>query len=109
MARTLELLFYRCLEIDHPATLSKTTPILRKENRAAAGRDEHILHLGQRIDHFALALAKPCFAFFFKNIRDIYPGALLDLHIAVDEGETQGTRNLPPHGSFAGAHGADQE
>ena len=84
-------------------------PILGQQNRAASGGNHDIVELGERIDHFALSLAKSRLAFFIEDIRNIYAGTLLDLDIAVVEREIQRFRQLPPHGRFAGTHGTDEE
>src|SRR5262245_56335063 len=103
MLGALELLAYAGLEIDDMAAVGQALAILRHQHGPAAGRDDHVVQLGQRVDDLALALAKARLAFLLEDVRDVDPGALLDLDVAVVESQTQLTCQLLAYGGLAGA------
>ena len=108
MTRALQLLLDSGFEIDDPASRRQVLAILRQQYGAAAGRDDHVLELRQRVDHLAFALAESGLAFALENVRDVHAGATFHLDVAVVEFEMQQLGQLPTDCGLAGAHRAYQ-
>ena len=64
--------------------------------------------VSRSMDSFSRIL-KSGLAFLLENERDVDAGFGLDVRVAVMEGETQQTREMPPDGRLARTHRSDQK
>ncbi len=59
--------------------------VLFENDRATARGQDQVVLLGELVNQGGLALAKPCFAFEFKNSGYLYATALFEQAVAVDK------------------------
>ena len=109
VARPLELLADRGLEVDHGAAFGEHAPIVDVDHRAAARGDHHAVKTREALDRLLFAQPEPRLALFLEDEGDVDARSGLDVRVAVVEGESQQAREMAAHGGLAGAHGADQE
>ena len=79
------------------------------DHRAAACRKHNVIAFRQVADDRRFTPAKTVLAFFLEDKRNVDARAALDLVIAVDELEVQGTSQLPADGRLACAHRANEK
>jgi len=82
---TLELLFYRCVQVNNSATGGQVLPVKRVKYGATTSRKDDMLACCEVINDFVFAFAETRFSLEFEDQRDVYAGAILDFPVTVDE------------------------
>src|SRR4029453_15905001 len=96
------------LEPDHEAQLSQDGKVAGLYDDTAAGGDNRMADIAQRLQHFGFKIPKMLFAALRKDGGDRLARLLDDERIRIDEAKAQTPGNDAPDRRLAASHEADK-